>query len=160
MALTLLPINATGAALVLLALILFALEVKIASHGILGAGGTLALILGAVILVDTGIPELRIQWSTAVVVAVPFALITMFLLRLVLRSRALKVTSGIGGLLDEVGIAKTDLDPEGSVFVHGEWWNAVSPTPVRVGTKVRVLRVDGLRLTVAPADDASREDIP
>jgi membrane-bound serine protease (ClpP class) len=160
MALTLLPINATGAALVLLALILFALEVKIASHGILGVGGTLALILGAVILVDTGIPELRIQWSTAVVVAVPFALITMFLLRLVLRSRALKVTSGIGGLLDEVGIAKTDLDPEGSVFVHGEWWNAVSPTPVRVGTKVRVLRVDGLRLTVAPADDASREDIP
>src|SRR5262249_863006 len=108
------------------------------------------LILGAVILIDTAMPELRIRWQTAVAVALPFALITMFLLRLVLRARALKVATGAVGMVDEIGIAKTVLDLEGKVFVHGEWWNAVSTAPVREGEKVKVLGVDGLRLKVEP----------
>lgn len=150
MALTLLPINWAGAALILLGLLLFVLEAKIASHGVLGIGGALALVLGAVILIDTAVPELRIQWATAIAVTLPFALITIFLLRLVIQARALKVATGAGGMVDEIGVAKTDLDLEGQVFVHGEWWNAVSTGPVRHGAKVRVLGVDGLRLRVAP----------
>ncbi len=155
MALTLLPINWAGGALILLGLLLFVLEAKLASHGILGVGGTVALILGAVILVDTAVPELRIHWATAVAVALPFALITTFLLRLVLQSRALKVATGAGGMINEIGVAKTDLKPEGQVFVHGEWWNAVSAAPVHQGDKVKVLGVEGLKLRVAPSPDTA-----
>ncbi|MBI3693883.1 MAG: nodulation protein NfeD [Acidobacteria bacterium] len=157
MALTLLPINWAGAALILLGLVLFVLEAKLASHGILGIGGTLALILGAVILIDTAMPELRIRWATATAVALPFAIITMFLLRLVIQARALKVATGSRGMIDEIGVARTDLAPAGKVFVHGEWWNAVSTAPVREGGKVKVLGVDGLQLKVAPADDAGKD---
>jgi membrane-bound serine protease (ClpP class) len=157
MALTLLPINWAGAALILLGVALFVLEAKFASHGILAIGGTLALVLGAVILVDTGLPELRIRWSTAIAVALPFALITVFLLRLVLQARAQKAATGATGMIDEIGVAKTDLDPEGKVFVHGEWWNATSVAPVRQGAKVKVLGVDGLRLRVAPSDAGGEE---
>jgi membrane-bound serine protease (ClpP class) len=153
MALTLLPINWAGAALILLALALFILEAKIASHGVLGIGGAVAMVLGSMILIDTAIPELRIRLATALAVTLPFALITVFLLRLVLRARALKVTTGAPGMIDEIGIAKTDLDPDGQVLVQGEWWNAISAAPVRRGGKVKVVALDGLKLKVTPCED-------
>jgi len=157
MALTLLPINWAGAALVLLGLALFVLEAKIASHGILGLGGAVAMVLGAMILVDTSLPEMRIRLSTALAVTLPFALITIFLLRLVLKARALKGASGEAGMMAEIGIAKTDLDPRGSVFVHGEWWNAVATSRVARGEKVKVVSLEGLTLTVAPAEETRKE---
>jgi len=156
MALTLLPINWAGAALIFLGLTLFVLEAKIASHGILGVGGSVALILGAMMLIDTSLPELRIHLATAATVTLPFAMITMFLLRLVLRARALKVSTGAAGMIGEIGVARTDLEPEGTIFVHGEWWNAVSNAPVHQGAKVQVLGLDGLKLKVAPVDDARK----
>ena len=156
MALTLLPINWAGAALIFFGLAMFVLEAKIASHGVLGVGGAIALILGATILINTSLPELRIHLLTAVVVTLPFALITTFLLRLVLRARALKVSTGAAGMIGEIGIARSDLEPEGTVFVHGEWWNAVSNAPVHQGAKVQVLGLDGLKLKVAPSDDARK----
>jgi len=139
-----------------LGLSMFVLEAKIASHGVLGVGGAIALVLGAMILIDTSLPELRIHLATALAVTLPFALITMFLLRLVLRARALKVSTGAAGMIGEIGIARTDLEPEGTVFVHGEWWNAVSNAPVHQGAKVQVLGLDGLRLKVAPSEDARK----
>ncbi len=160
MALTLLPINWAGAALILLGLVLFVLEAKITSHGVLGIGGALAMVLGAMILVDTAVPELRIRLSTAIAVTLPFALITIFLLRLVLKARALKVATGAAGMIDEIGVAKTDLSPEGQVFVHGEWWNAVSSAPVERGGKIKVVAVQGLKLQVAPSEDAGRKESP
>jgi len=153
MALTLLPINWAGAALILLGLLLFVLEAKIASHGVLGIGGALAMVLGALILIDTAVPELRIHVGTALAVTLPFALITTFLLRLALQARRLKVATGSAGMIDEIGIAKTDLDPEGKVFVHGEWWNAVSGSVVRQGGKVKVVGLEGLRLKVSPWEE-------
>jgi membrane-bound serine protease (ClpP class) len=158
MALTLLPIRWAGAALLLLGLILFVLEAKIASHGILGIGGSIAMVLGALILIDTSVPELKIRLSTAVAVTLPFALITIFLLQLVIRARSLKVATGTAGMLGEVGIAKTALAPEGRVFVHGEWWNAEASSPVPEGAKVRVVAVEGLKLRVAPAEDSAGKD--
>jgi membrane-bound serine protease (ClpP class) len=160
MALTLLPIRWAGAALLLLGLILFVLEAKIASHGILGIGGSLAMVLGALILIDTAVPELKIRLSTAVAVTLPFALITIFLLQLVIRARSLKVATGAAGMLDEIGVAKTELAPEGQVFVHGEWWNAASSAPVPAGSKVRVVGVEGLKLRVVPAQEDARKDAP
>jgi membrane-bound serine protease (ClpP class) len=107
------------------------------------------MILGAVMLIN-GPPSVRIHLTTALSVTIPFALITMFLLTLVLRARANKAVMSHGGLLDEVGEARTPLTPTGKVFVHGEYWDAVSSTPVGLGHEVRVVGVEGLKLRVEP----------
>jgi len=153
--LSLLPINWLGAALLVLALVLFVLEAKIVSHGILGAGGALAMVLGAMLLIESPLPEMRIHLSTAVGLALPFALITTFLLTLVIRARASKVITGTAGMLGEVGIAHTSLTPAGKVFVHGEYWHAVSSAPVEAGAQVRVTAIDGMTLKVEPASGRS-----
>ena len=147
--LAVLPINWVGVVLLILAVVLFALEAKIASHGILGTGATISMVLGAVLLVN-GPPEVRIHLSTALAVSLPFALITMFLVSIVVRARRGKVLTGVSGMLDEIGVARTDLSPTGKVFVHGEFWNAVSSGPVPAGTRVRVTAVDGLTVHVEP----------
>ena len=90
-ALSVLPINWLGVALLLLAFTLFALEAKIAAHGVLGVGGTVCMVLGAVMLVNSPYPEMRIHWSTAIALALPFSLITVLLLSLAVRARRNKV---------------------------------------------------------------------
>jgi membrane-bound serine protease (ClpP class) len=148
-ALSVLPINWLGVALLVLALTLFVLEAKFVSHGILGGGGVLAMVLGALLLVD-GPPELRIRLVTALSVALPFAAITMFLVTLVVRARSNKVVTGQAGMVGETGVAHTPLAPEGKVFVHGEYWDAIATGPVDAGAAVKVVAVEGLRLTVEP----------
>jgi membrane-bound serine protease (ClpP class) len=130
---------------------MFVLEAKFASHGVLGGGGTLAMVLGALLLIN-GPPELRIHLSTALAVTLPFALITMFLVTLVVRARASKAVMSDGGLLDEIGEARTALEPAGKIFVHGEYWDAVSSAPVNAGDPVRVVSVEGMKLRVEPAE--------
>jgi len=154
-AIAVLPVSWTGVALLVIAGVLFVLEAKVASHGILGAGGTVALILGAVLLVEAPIPELRIRLSTAIALALPFALITLFLLRLIIRARAGKVETGTAGMLGAVGVAMTELAPGGRVFIHGEYWSAVASSSVAAGARVRVTAVDGLNLTVEPISTPS-----
>lgn len=149
-ALSVLPINWMGAALLVLAVALFILEAKFASHGILGVGGAVAMMLGAVLLVDSPIPEMRIRWTTAVGLTLPFALITVFLVSLILRARANKVLTGTAGMIDQTGIARTPLNPAGKVFVHGEIWDAVSSSPLEAGARVRVTAIEGLVLKVEP----------
>ncbi|MCW5982121.1 MAG: nodulation protein NfeD [Bryobacteraceae bacterium] len=153
-ALSVLPINWAGVALLLLAVTLFVLEAHFASHGILGVGGAVAMVLGALMLVE-GPPEVRIRLSTAVAVTLPFAAITIFLLTLVLRARSAKVVTGSAGMVGKLGSAQTALNPSGKVFVHGEYWDAVSSTPVEAGARVEVTAVDGLTLDVRPAGPGS-----
>ncbi len=148
-ALSVLPINWLGVALLILSIGLFVLEAKFASHGILGAGGVVAMIMGALMLVD-GPPDMRIHLGTAVAVALPFGAITVFLLSLVLKARRAKAVTGTSGMVGETGTALSALSPSGKVFVHGEYWNAVSSQPVESGTRVRVAAVDGLLLHVDP----------
>jgi membrane-bound serine protease (ClpP class) len=147
--LAVLPINWIGAALLVLGAALFVLEAKFASHGVLGIGGTLAMVLGALLLIN-GPPEVRIRLSTALAVTVPFALITMFLVSLVVRARANKVVTGEAGMLNEIGLAFTALAPAGKIFVHGEYWDAVSTAPVDPGAEVRIVSIDGMKLRVEP----------
>ncbi len=148
-ALSVLPINWTGAALLVLALALFILEAKFVSHGVLGAGGTLAMILGALLLIEAP-PEFRIHLSTAVGVTLPFAAITMLLVTLVMKARSNKVITGEQAMLAELGEARTPLLPRGKVMVHGEYWDAESSTPVQTGEQVRVVAIDGMLLKVEP----------
>lgn len=148
--LAVLPINWVGAALLILGIAMFVLEAKFASHGVLGLGGTAAMVLGALLLVN-GPPEMRIHLSTALAVSIPFAIITMFLMSLAMRARANKVVMSNGGMVNELGEARTALNPAGKVFVHGEYWDAVSNSPVDAGGEVRVVAVDGMKLRVEPA---------
>jgi membrane-bound serine protease (ClpP class) len=155
--LALLPINWVGAALLFLAAALFILEAKFASHGILGTGGAVAMVLGAVLLIN-GPPELRIRLSTAVSVSVPFALITMFLVTLVIRARANRSMMGEHTLVNQIAQARTALAPAGTVFVRGEYWDAVSSAPVEEGGQVRVVGVDGMKLRVEPVGSRATPD--
>jgi membrane-bound serine protease (ClpP class) len=148
-ALSVLPINWAGAALLILALALFVLEAKFTSHGILGTGGAAAMVLGALLLVD-GPPAVRIRLSTAIAVALPFSLITMFLVSLVIKARRNKIMTGEQCLLYEIGEARTALTPRGKIFVHGEYWDAESSAPVQPGARVRVVAVEGMVLKVEP----------
>ena len=148
-ALSVLPINWTGAALLLLSAAFFLLEIKFTSHGILGIGGAVAMILGSLLLVD-GPPAMRIRLSTSLAVSLPFAAITLFLVSLVVRSRAQEVMTGMTAMQNTVGVAITALSPAGQVLVRGEYWNAVSTTPVASGVSVRVIGVEGLTLKVEP----------
>jgi membrane-bound serine protease (ClpP class) len=149
-ALSVLPINWLGAALLILAFVLFALEAKVAAHGVLGVGGAVAMVLGAVMLINSPFPEMRIHWSTAIALALPFSIITILLLSLAVRARRNKVETGREGMIGETGTAYTALSPQGKVFVHGEYWNAVSQVPLAAGAPVRVTAIDGLLLTVEP----------
>ena len=159
MSLTMLPINWAGAALLVLGLVSFVLEAMMATGGILAVGGTIAMVLGAVMLVDTGVPELSIGWGTAVAVTLPFALISVFLLRLAVTSFRLKVATGSESMIGETGMAKTEISGAGQVFVHGEWWSARADEPIAGGREVKITRVDGLTLTVEPTEEsATRED--
>lgn len=149
-ALSVLPINWIAVALLVLAVALFVLEAKFASHGILGAGGAVAMVLGAVMLVESPLPEMRIHLSTAIALALPFTIITVFLLTLILRARANKVVTGTAGMVGEIGVAHTPLEPSGKVFVHGEFWDAESTRPLEAGARVRIVAVEGLVLKVEP----------
>jgi membrane-bound serine protease (ClpP class) len=148
-ALSVLPISWTGAALLLLSFAFFVLEIKFASHGVLGIGGVVAMILGSLFLIK-GPPEMRIRVSTAFTVALPFAVVTLFLVSLAVRARAQKVMTGMTAIENTVGVALTALSPTGKVLVRGEYWNAVSATPIAPGVSVRVIDVEGLTLKVEP----------
>lgn len=147
--LAVLPINWAGATLLVVAIAFFVLEVKFSSHGVLGVGGAIAMTLGAVILVNAP-PAMRIHWTTAISVALPVLVIVVFLTTMALKARRSKVLNGASALLDEVGTARTSLMPVGQVFIHGEYWQAVGSVPIDMGSKVRVRRVEGLKLYVDP----------
>jgi membrane-bound serine protease (ClpP class) len=149
-ALSVLPINWLGAALLIVSLTLFVLEAKFTSHGILGLGGAISMVLGAVMLVDGPIPEMRIHWGTAIGLALPFSAITLLLLTLAMRARHNKVETGTEGMIGLIGSAVTELAPAGKIFVHGEYWDALAVQPVTVGARVRVTAIDKLKLTVEP----------
>ena len=149
-AISVLPINWLGAALLLSAFAMFVLEAKFAAHGILGTGGAVAMVLGAVMLVDSPLPEMRVHWGTAIALALPFSAITVFLLSLAVRARRGKVETGSEGMIGETGDVITELAPEGKIFVHGEYWDAVSAQPVAAGARVRVTAIEKLKLTVEP----------
>lgn len=145
-----LPINYTGVVLILLALVLFGLDVKANSHGVLTAGGIISMVVGALILVQSPLPGAQIQLSTALSVTLPVAVISAILLRLAVMASHKKAITGEQGLIDAVGVARTDLAPEGKVFIHGEIWEAEAAQSIPVGTRVRVRGMQGLKLVVEP----------
>ncbi len=156
MALSLLPINWAGAALIVFGVGCFIAEAFTVTHGVLAIGGAVAMTMGIVMLIDTDVPQLSIGWGTAFAVTAPFAAITVFLLQLAVRSFRNKVATGTEALIGSIGTARTEIAEDGRVFIHGELWNAESASPIPTGAKVRIADVRGLRLTVEPADREQR----
>jgi membrane-bound serine protease (ClpP class) len=147
-ALNLLPTRYAAFTLIIAAFVMFVLEAKFATHGILGLAGIALLTLGGLLLVDGPIPQMRVQLWTAVGVSIPLGIITVFLMGIALRARRNKVVTGEQGLIGAVGEARTDIDPEGKVFVLGELWNAHARARVGMGDPIVVRRVEGLELEV------------
>jgi membrane-bound serine protease (ClpP class) len=158
-ALHLLPIRFAAVVLIFASFVLFALEAKFASHGVLAIGGITTLVIGALLLVDAPIPEMRVKLATALAVSVPVGLITVFLMTVALQARKNKIVTGAEGLIGEVAVAETALAPVGKVFVHGELWDAVAPTNVPAGEKVVVQKVDGLQLRVQPVHESEKTTV-
>lgn len=149
-ALNLLPTRFAALALILGAFVLFAAEAKFTTHGVLTVGGIVLLTLGALLLVDSPIPEMRVHLLTALAVSIPLGVITAFLMTIAVRARRNKVVTGAQGLVGETGVAQTALSPQGKVFVHGELWDAVASSALPIGQMVVVRKVDGLTLSVDP----------
>jgi len=153
-AMHLLPVNFAGVLLIILALALFVLEAKLASHGVLLVGGVVSMLLGALFLIRSPLTPGGVSVGVALAVTIPFAFIAVFLMRLVLKSRGWKVSTGKEELLGEEGIVTTALPAggEGMVRIHGELWRAGSSVAVANGQTVRVIRIDGLKLIVEPVE--------
>jgi len=152
-AMHLLPVNLAGILLILIAVTLFVLEAKYTSHGILLGGGVIAMIFGAIFLIRSPLTSGGVSVGMAIAVTLPFALISVFLMRLVLRSRKWKQAAGSEEMLGEQGIASYGLQSgiEGMVRIHGEIWRAVAEQDVPAGSAVRVRKIEGLKLYVEPA---------
>jgi membrane-bound serine protease (ClpP class) len=153
-AMHILPVNIAGVFLILLALALFILEAKFTSHGVLLAGGIVSMLLGAMFLIRSPLTAGGVSLSVALAVTLPFAVLTVFLMRLVLRSRKWKSATGREEMLTEQGIVVSPIQAgaEGMIRIHGELWRAVSAHPVPEGKPVRVLKIEGLKLYVEPVE--------
>lgn len=155
----LLPIRYAALAMILLSIALFILEANFASHGILGASGVALLTLGALLLVDAPIPEMRIRLVAALGVSIPFGIITVFLTTIAIKARRNKATTGSQGMVGQTGVARSALDPAGMIAIGGELWRATSEVPIAPGESVVVRAVDGLQLRVEPAPAITKSEV-
>jgi len=145
------PINTSGLALIVFAMVLFIIDLKVQSHGILTAGGVVSLVLGSLLLIggDAGTARLSLSVVGTIVGATLFFF--LFVLGAAFRAQRRPAVTGLEGLVGLKGTALTDLAPEGRVFVRGEYWEADSSERIERGAGVVVDSVDGLRLKVHKA---------
>ncbi|MBI3014697.1 MAG: nodulation protein NfeD [Candidatus Tectomicrobia bacterium] len=154
-ALQALPVNYAGLLLILLALGLFIAEIKVTSHGLLTMGGIVSMVFGSLMLINSDAPFLRISLSIIIPAALLTAAFFTFLLTLALKAQRRVAVSGAEGLINLIGTAQGPIQPTGKVFVHGELWDARSSEPIQPGQKVRVVKMEGLRLTVEKVKEDS-----
>jgi membrane-bound serine protease (ClpP class) len=146
-----LPLNYAGLALIIFAIVLFILEVKVTSYGILGIGGVIALLLGSMMLIRTesALDFVRVSWKAIIPVTVATAVFFFFLIGLAVRAQKIKPTSGIDGMIGEIGETIASLEPAGMIRLHGELWRAESVSgTITQGKQVRVKSIHNLTLYV------------
>jgi membrane-bound serine protease (ClpP class) len=153
-----LPLNYAGLALIVVAIILFILEVKITSHGILGIGGIVALALGSIMLIKTSsaLEFIRISLNVIILTTVVSTLFFAFLISMAMKAQKLKPVTGVEGMIGEEGEALHNLDPSGMVSVHGELWNARADAGrIERGQKITVTAIDNLTLHVRASGNST-----
>lgn len=146
-----LPINYAGLLLILLGLIMFIAEIQVMSYGLLSVGAAISILLGSLMLIDTEDPAMQISKTVLIPTMVASLMIAGGVIYLATRSSRLKAISGSEGLIGAKGVAKTELDPEGSVLIHGEIWNAECDEKIEDGETVVVESLDGLKMKVKKA---------
>lgn len=146
-----LPVNYAGVLLILLALILFIAEIKIVSHGMLTVGGIISMILGSLLLFESPEPYLRVSWSVILVTVLAVTSFALVVITKAVKAHRRKPSSGREGLLGEKGKAESDIEPEGKVFVRGEYWDAWSEESISRGDLIIVVDMDGMKLKVRKA---------
>ncbi len=156
-ALSVLPVNYAGIALIALALVFFVAEIKVTSYGLLTVAGLVSLVLGSTMLFKSADPAIRVSKEVIASVTLFAGVVVAILLLLVVRVHRSRVTTGAEGLVSKHATARTALDPAGKVFVWGEIWNAVAERPVAAGATVEVTAVDGMTLKVRPLAESATE---
>jgi membrane-bound serine protease (ClpP class) len=148
-ALQTLPVRSAGLLLLIFALILFILEIKVTSYGILTIGGVISMFLGSIMLFKEapGFP-FRVDWRVAIAVAIGTGAFFVFAFAMALKIRLTKPTTGSEGLLEAKGVALTNIAPEGKIRAHGEIWTASSDEKIKKGDKIKIISVDGLEIKV------------
>ncbi|MCL5774207.1 MAG: nodulation protein NfeD [Firmicutes bacterium] len=152
-----LPINYAGLGLVIFSLILFIADVFATSHGFLTAGGIISFILGASMLIPAGYPYLSVSWYLIGAMALTMGGFFGFVITMVIKAQRKKSITGREGLVGSLAEARTDLSPEGTIFLMGELWRARSVSgTISKGSLVKVKTVKGLRVTVEPAKEEDK----
>ncbi len=146
-----LPINYAGLMLIILGIGLFIAEAFITSHGVLGIGGTIAMLFGSVMLIDSSSPVLQISWAVIIPAVVLSAILFIITVSVAIRVYREKADTGKEGLIGMQAEARTDIHADGQVFMRGEYWTAWSDEPIVKGDRVTVLAVEGLKLKVKKA---------
>ncbi len=147
-ALHMLPINFAGLFLILFGIILFIAEIKVVSHGLLAVGGVISLLLGSLMLIENPTEYMRISLSVIIPAVLVSAAFFIFAITKAIKARLTKPTTGMEGLIGEIGTASTPIAPEGKVSIHGEFWDVVSVQNIERGEKVQVIGVTNLKLKV------------
>ena len=147
-ALQVLPVNYVGILLILLSVVLFILELKLQSFGMLTIGAVISLTLGSVMLFESGEVAMRVSWAVIIPTVAAVSSFFIFALGLVVKALMRKPRTGEHGLVGEHGVALTDLDKTGKIALHGEYWDAHSDSFIPKGSRVRVIRVDELNVLV------------
>ena len=147
-ALQTLPINYAGLMLIILGIALFIAEAFITSHGVLGIGGTIAMLLGSVMLIDSSSPALQISWAVIIPAVALSALLFIITVSVAVKVYREKADTGKEGLIGMQALAKTDILADGQVFMRGEYWSAWSDEPISKGDQVTIISVEGLKLKV------------
>lgn len=147
-----LPINYAGLALIIFGVILFLLEIKVTSYGVLSIGGAIALLLGSMMLIDRTDEWLRLSWGVIVPVVVTTGLFFLFIVGIGAKAQTRKVSTGTEGMIGASGVVLTVMAGglEGQARIHGEIWHVTSESPLTNGMVVSVDGVSALRLHVAP----------
>ena len=145
-----LPINYAGVLLIILGIVLFILEIMVVSYGVLTLGGLAAMTLGALMLVKTDAPFMKVSLEFLIPTMVTSAAIMLGMTWLAVKAQRRRPVTGAEGMVGIVAIAKTDLKPRGKVLLQGELWDAISEEPIREGEEAEVKAVAGLTLTVGP----------
>ncbi len=146
-----LPVNYAGVLLIILGVILFIVEIKVPSYGLLTVGGVISMALGSIFLFESSVPFLRASLAVIVPTVAVVAGLCILAMTLAIRAQMSKPTTGSEGLSQEIGVARTRISPEGKIFIHGELWNAYADEVIEEGDRVRIIATEGLKVKVKRA---------
>jgi membrane-bound serine protease (ClpP class) len=149
-----LTVSTAGLALIVFAILLFVAETQVSSHGVLGVGGAISLFLGSIFLIDVEKePFVQISLNLILLVTLLTVLFFVIVVGFVIKAHKRKPTIGASAMVGMLGVTKSELDPEGDVFVRGELWKARADKTIKKDRKVKVIRVENLVLVVEEAEE-------